>query len=498
MGTISIIRRNRILLPVILILLVLVEDSSGKKVGRMKASDKTNDQLVEDDAFKVESAADISGCEVVDLDADITNYDASNTCLFPFIFNGRIFKTCTTIDNDPNPWCATSVDEFGNMETWAYCEDSCPGFTSDPIQVHPDNEAGSCSCGVPNVMNKNRIVGGEETLIAEYPWQVALLFNSENVQAQGCGGALVGTEYVVTAAHCTIGNDPADVFVAIGETILGVASDAESFVVGVEIIINHPDYDDDTTENDISILKLVEPIDLESNPHIKPICLPQAGSIFAGEKAVIAGWGSIESAQPSVAHLLSADIEIFPDDDCGAVTDVMTSDMICAGLKEGGKDTCQGDSGGPMIAKDEDNNGAATLVGVVSWGYGCADAGSPGVYAEVSHFVDWLEENMPDLSTCSPPAESTWIIGDKDDEPPVPPTIPPPTTCMMEKKQFLKSKKLKTIKKVKKVQDCISKCEQDPGCDYYRWNKRGKKCELFTMVYKSNKNFISGPITCRS
>ena len=64
----------------------------------------------------------------------------------------------------------------------------------------------------------------------------------------------------------------------------------------------------------------------------------------------------------------------------------ITDNMFCAGLEEGGKDACQGDSGGPMI----DESGA--LVGVVSWGNGCAQAGYSGVYTRVGQFVDWVNE----------------------------------------------------------------------------------------------------------
>ena len=70
----------------------------------------------------------------------------------------------------------------------------------------------------------------------------------------------------------------------------------------------------------------------------------------------------------------------------------------------------QGDSGGPLVTVDQDNNLAATLIGVVSWGFGCADVDSLGVYAEVSHFSSWLQETMPDLSTCPPPSLSTWSV----------------------------------------------------------------------------------------
>ena len=60
--------------------------------------------------------------------------------------------------------------------------------------------------------------------------------------------------------------------------------------------------------------------------------------------------------------------------------------MICAGLEEGGKDSCQGDSGGPLVSGN-------VLAGIVSWGYGCAVAGYPGVYTEVAHFSNWINQN---------------------------------------------------------------------------------------------------------
>ena len=101
----------------------------------------------------------------------------------------------------------------------------------------------------------------------------------------------------------------------------------------------------------------------------------------------------------------------------------MTPDMLCAGLKEGGKDACQGDSGGPLVASDPGMENAMSLIGVVSWGFGCAGVDALGIYAEVSHFTDWLNQQMPDLVTCAPFAGG-W---NNTSGSTVAPTPPPPT-----------------------------------------------------------------------
>ena len=163
-------------------------------------------------------------------------------------------NACTTIDGDPNPWCSTLVDENGvhvpGGGHWEYCTSSeCPTIQQPEMCVHPGNQPGSCckfdsiiiiidiispACGIPNALTNTRIVGGVETEIGEYPWQVinsiigrlsispqknvqvALLFGTSVVN-QGCGGALVADRYVVTAAHCTDGQQASGLKVVVGD-----------------------------------------------------------------------------------------------------------------------------------------------------------------------------------------------------------------------------------------------------------------------------------------
>ena len=222
----------------------------------------------------------------------------------------------------------------------------------------------------------------------------------------------MGDKYVITAAHCPDGYDASQLWVGVGETSLDEDFEAKSFTLGVAKIKQHPNYNRSTFQNDIAVLELVEPVSLTEYPNIKPACLPEAGALFPGE-AIVSGWGSVASGSHLTAYLNEVGVTVFADGDCGSMNSEMTEDMICAGLEKGGKDACQGDSGGPLVAADPARNNSMSLIGVVSWGYGCADADALGIYAEVSHFIDWLTEQMPGLNTCQPPPQGWNSVSGK-------------------------------------------------------------------------------------
>ena len=94
---------------------------------------------------------------------------------------------------------------------------------------------------------------------------------------------------------------------------------------------------------------------------------------------------------------------------------------------EGGKDSCQGDSGGPLVVADPAQNNRMTLAGVVSWGFGCGDADSLGIYSEVSHNINWAKSQMQDLVTCGPDGVTTPAPTPVPTPPPTPPPTPSPT-----------------------------------------------------------------------
>jgi secreted trypsin-like serine protease len=148
-------------------------------------------------------------------------------------------------------------------------------------------------------------------------------------------------------------------------------------------IILHEKYNQHNVNNDISLLKVDSP--LEFNDFVKGVTLPEQLQEFTGE-AQVTGWGTLTEGGVSPATLQKVTVPVVSDDDCRASYGTLSiiDSMICAG--EAGKDSCQGDSGGPMTCGE-------FLCGIVSWGKGCAEAGYPGVYTEVSYFVDWILAN---------------------------------------------------------------------------------------------------------
>lgn len=222
------------------------------------------------------------------------------------------------------------------------------------------------------------IIGGEETTTDENPFVVALTTPDG---FQFCGGTIVAPTKVVTAAHCTEGSSPADIQVVAGRTVL---SSGEGTVSGVTDIWIHPEWDSAALKNDASVLTLDTPL-TEA-----PLALasPDDTDLYtAGANSTVYGWGVTDDGSPS-DHLRKVDVPVTADDACGTSypDSFDAASMVCAGLPEGGKDSCQGDSGGPLEGVAAD--GTRKLIGIVSWGQGCAEPNFYGVYGRVSAFHD--------------------------------------------------------------------------------------------------------------
>merc|ERR1712004_921819 len=191
----------------------------------------------------------------------------------------------------------------------------------------------------PLARGGDRIVGGTDAYPGEFPHQIMLTRGVGG--SLMCGGSIVGSNKVITAGHCCDGMSASKLGVEVGShNLYEDDPDQQSFAVA-EVGL-HEDYNSFNINNDICMLTLDGTISMGAN--VGTISIPY----------------SMEEYDEAT---------------------------ICAGLDQGGKDSCQGDSGGPFMCGNE-------LSGVVSWGYGCAEAGYPGVYTQTSYFVDWINSHM--------------------------------------------------------------------------------------------------------
>lgn len=235
-----------------------------------------------------------------------------------------------------------------------------------------------------------QIIEGEPVTGNDQPWVTAILFDADDpFNSQYCGGSLIAPDWVLTAAHCEAGEGD---FVAVSTVDLNAPGEIIEIAEGIP----HPDYDEDTVENDIALLRLAEPAS------VTPVPIVHGGSDLAaaGAQARVWGWGSMTAyapgdepvpEYPSVLHTVG--LPVLSAANCashygGEYVDAV---MLCAGaLVPPGvpplPDSCQGDSGGPLAVPSPAGHAVA---GIVSFGAGCGFG--PGVYARVSSYTDWIE-----------------------------------------------------------------------------------------------------------
>ncbi|KAL4085053.1 hypothetical protein QTP88_027891 [Uroleucon formosanum] len=121
----------------------------------------------------------------------------------------------------------------------------------------------------------------------------------------------------------------------------------------------------------------------------------------------VIGWGKTGENENESYRLQKVDVPIISNEDCkkmGYLPEMITNNMICAGYKEGQKDACQGDGGGPLL-RHIDSSDTMEVVGIVSWGTGCAIENFPGVYTRVTNYLDWIMDHIGNECICG--AESS-------------------------------------------------------------------------------------------
>ncbi|XP_022821672.1 trypsin, alkaline C-like [Spodoptera litura] len=234
--------------------------------------------------------------------------------------------------------------------------------------------------------NPQRIVGGSVTTIDQYPTIAALLY-SWNLSSywQACGGTILNNRAILTAAHCTAGDAVSRWRIRLGSTW----ANSGGVVHNVNANLVHGSYNSRTLDNDIAILRSASTFSFNNNVRAASIA---GANYWPGDNSAAwaAGWGTTSAGGSASEQLRHVQLQIINQNTCRnnyATRGIaITDNMLCSGWPTGGRDQCQGDSGGPLY-----HNGI--VVGVCSFGIGCAQAAFPGVNARVSRYTSWISSN---------------------------------------------------------------------------------------------------------
>ncbi|XP_035660492.1 chymotrypsinogen A-like isoform X1 [Branchiostoma floridae] len=249
-------------------------------------------------------------------------------------------------------------------------------------------------CGQPMIAPRtagtSRIVGGENARQNSWPWQVSLQTPDGS---HYCGGTLIGRQWVLTAAHCNQGDFFLTDKIVAGAHGLSDTTDSVQ-VSNIAAWFPHPDYNPQTNENDIMLLKLANRVHLSRT--VDRACVPPAGTDYPdGTMCWSTGWGytavNAYSTGPIADELQQADLPLLSDSECSSHfrDHYKPENMICAGGEGPGEDgVCLGDTGGPLVCEID---GLYHVVGVSSFVTNACSTSTPSVFARVSAFSRWID-----------------------------------------------------------------------------------------------------------
>ncbi|RUS72444.1 hypothetical protein EGW08_019790 [Elysia chlorotica] len=256
-----------------------------------------------------------------------------------------------------------------------------------------------------------RIAGGHYVPQGKYPWQVGIrlmksvLANGTRTHAHHCGGTVISEYWILSAAHCFIFSKErrrrkTNIRVVVGDHDTSLLERGEQ-MFEVEELILHTNFSVTTNDYDIALLKVkrINERGIVFSDYVQPACLPTPATPYVeNTMCETSGWGRTGFGKGDIypTKMKAVSVPLIGHEKCkylyvAGKESFFTQRMMCAGYMEGGKDACKGDSGGPLVCKMK---GVYTLMGITSWGFGCAEPKAPGVYALVQEFLPWIHDNI--------------------------------------------------------------------------------------------------------
>ncbi|XP_058836636.1 CLIP domain-containing serine protease B15-like [Topomyia yanbarensis] len=275
----------------------------------------------------------------------------------------------------------------------------CKPEVPDPAKTYPNYLPRQCGVYIPN-----RILGGQNARVFEFPWMVILQTDEKNFL---CSGTLINKRYILTAAQCIKNDLPTKAI--LGEHTIEQDTDCNGTEdcappvrqYKIECVITHPDYSWRSKQNDIALIRLSE--DVSCDDHVHPICLPYTEELrrYEPSRYIVTGWGITDPANPEISNILQK-ATIFPVNLTGCQdwlknlsnALVLHDGQLCAAGREPNlSDTCAGDSGAPLGYGAKLFGTRFVQFGIVSYGVSCGTE-APAVYTNISYHMDWIFANM--------------------------------------------------------------------------------------------------------